>query len=628
MRRLGAILGLAFTLSVAVPEPAAADTIVSTWQVGKEPFGIAVDPADGRIYVANSKDAPGPGSISVIDPSSRVVNSLTTSGPAALLALDSVHRRLYSSNWNSSLQVFDLTTMSLEATLPVGGLGVVVDPSTRRVYVAEGDSVSVVDGASNTVLATRSAPLGDAWFGLALDPALHHLYVTNIANARPSLVVLDDRDLSLVATVALPVVPRFAIAVDELQHRVYFAGYSPTTGCEGSMFFAIDGSTLAELGSAPASGCPMGMAHDASAHRIYVTHLGDQSTLRGYRVFDDRTFAVVQTAATPWVPGPPALHVDGRLYMGAWPNPNPMFTSPGELVAIQLGNSAPEFIGSWFTPAGPETNDLLLINAPAVDRDLTETGQSQPVTKSYEWSRNGVVIAGQTGATLDLSVVGDRGDTIGVRVTASDGQASAVVTTSVVVANSAPTLTVAFDLAAPTTDGIVTATATSSDADGDPLTYTFTWSVDGVVRSALSSPNVASSFDLGLAGNGDRGQTIVVAVVAFDGTSESATASVSAVIANASPTVTVSLSDLSPQTRDVLVATAGAHDADADTFTLNYAWSVNGTIVQDGASNTFDLAVRGQGDNGDVVVVSATASDGTASGSATASATVSPGRRK
>src|SRR5687768_17277695 len=108
MRRLGAILGLAFTLSVAVPEPAAADTIVSTWQVGKEPFGIAVDPADGRIYVANSKDAPGPGSISVIDPSSRVVNSLTTSGPAALLALDSVHRRLYSSNWNSSLQVFDL----------------------------------------------------------------------------------------------------------------------------------------------------------------------------------------------------------------------------------------------------------------------------------------------------------------------------------------------------------------------------------------------------------------------------------------------------------------------------------------------------------------------------------------
>ena len=130
--------------------------------------------------------------------------------------------------------MFDLTTMSLEATLPIGGLGVVVDPSTRRVYVAEGDGVAVVDGASNTVLATRSAPLGDAWFGLALDPALHHLYVTNIANARPSLVVLDDRDLSLVANVALPVVPRFAITVDEAQHRVYFAGYSPTSGCSGA----------------------------------------------------------------------------------------------------------------------------------------------------------------------------------------------------------------------------------------------------------------------------------------------------------------------------------------------------------------------------------------------------------
>ena len=147
------------------------------------------------------------------------------------------------------------------------------------------------------------------------------------------------------------------------------------------------------------------MTHDASAHRIYVTHWGDQSTLRGYRVFDDRTFNVVQTTATPWVPGPPALHPDGRLYMGAWPNTAPPATFPGELVAIQPGNSAPE-IFVWFTPTAPRTNDVLLINASAVDRDLTETQQSQPVTITYEWPRNGVVLASETGTALDLSQAG------------------------------------------------------------------------------------------------------------------------------------------------------------------------------------------------------------------------------
>ncbi len=92
--------------------------------------------------------------------------------------------------------------------------------------------------------------------------------------------------------------------------------------------------------------------------------------------------------------------------------------------------------------------------------------------------------------------------------------------------------------------------------------------------------------------------------------------------------ITVSLSDTTPQSRDVLVATASAQDADSDPLTLTYAWSVHGVVKQTGTSNTFDLGVKDQGDNGDVVTVTATASDGTASASASASATVTSGRHK
>jgi hypothetical protein len=192
-----------------------------------------------------------------------------------------------------------------------------------------------------------------------------------------------------------------------------------------------------------------------------------------------------------------------------------------------------------------------------------------------------------------------------------------------VVRNSAPVVSsVALSPSASRTNDTITATASATDPDGDSLTYTFTWMVDGVVRSVVSGPNASSSFDLAVAGNGDKGQTVLVEVVASDGSLQSATSSASTVVANSAPTVTVSLSDTSPQTRDVLVATANAQDADADPLTLSYTWSVNGVLKQTGASDRFDLAVKGNGDNGDVVSVTVTASDGTASASATTSASV------
>src|SRR2546429_6660978 len=46
--------------------------VVATWVVGHQPFSVAIDPTDGRVYVSNSGSA-GPnntGSVSVVDPAS------------------------------------------------------------------------------------------------------------------------------------------------------------------------------------------------------------------------------------------------------------------------------------------------------------------------------------------------------------------------------------------------------------------------------------------------------------------------------------------------------------------------------------------------------------------------------
>ena len=183
-------------------------------------------------------------------------------------------------------------------------------------------------------------------------------------------------------------------------------------------------------------------------------------------------------------------------------------------------------------------------------------------------------------------------------------------------------------LLAPSAAAVVTATATGSDPDGDVLSYTFTWKVNGLVRKTTSGPNASDRFDLGVAGNGDRGDTLVVEVVASDGTASSAPASASATVANTAPTVTVTLDDSTPKKNQHLTARAYGKDADGDALTFDFTWRVNGVVVgsSSGSSDTDSIFLKGLVGNGDTVTVTVLAHDAsTASEPASASATVSPG---
>lgn len=97
--------------------------------------------------------------------------------------------------------------------------------------------------------------------------------------------------------------------------------------------------------------------------------------------------------------------------------------------------------------------------------------------------------------------------------------------------NRAPIVTsVSITRNAPTTNEVVTATPVANDPDGSPLTYSYVWRKNGVVLSGETGP----TLNLSVAGNGDRGDTISVTVVASDGFSFSAPASDSVVV-NAVP---------------------------------------------------------------------------------------------
>ena len=619
MRRIFiAAFAAALLVASAFTQRAQANGIVATWAVGHQPFGIAVDPSDGRVFVANSGATMNP-TVSVVNPATGSVASLATSGTSNLVAVDSAARRLYSSNANGTLDVFDLTNGTRIATAPVGGLGVAVDPTARRVYVAGGTGpFAVVDGITNSVVATRSVPSGQLWFAVALDPGMHRVYVSNVDQTRPTLEVLDDRDLSLVSEVAIPKPIRWGLAVDAARHYVYLNGSDPAgPPFANSAFYVLDASSLAVIQTTALSGYVFGIALAPETHRIYVT---EASGNRLYEL-DDATFAIMSTTPLPWGPSLAAMHPDGRLYVAAYQG-----TGADVLAAVAVAG-APVVDSVTLSPDPPRVHDTLRAFAQGHNSHGYTMDQS---AFRFEWSRNaGQFFPGLQDFSLD-SAGARRGDTITVRVTLTDGsQVSAPKSASVVVADSAPVVTsVVVSDPSPTTNEILTATAAATDADSDALTFAFTWRVNGVVSRTFSAVGRTDTFDLGVAGNGDRGDTVTVEVSASDGTLQSfGVARASAAVVNSAPTVGVDLGSTNPTTRDVVTATASGRDPDGDALAYTFTWTVNGAerraTTAASAVDNFDLAVAGNGDRGDALSVAVTVSDGSLeSGSASASTTV------
>ena len=190
-----------------------------------------------------------------------------------------------------------------------------------------------------------------------------------------------------------------------------------------------------------------------------------------------------------------------------------------------VGNTAP-LATVALNDRAPTTNGSVTAVATKSDVD----GDS--VSLTYVWKVNGIVKRTFTSATsltdtFTLSEIDDehRGDTITVEVVANDGALNGTaVSDNATVANKAPNVAVSLSNSTPVSNDILTATATTSDVDGDPIRLTYVWKVNDVEKRRVSNTaNLTDTFDLSVAGNGDRGDTITVEVTANDGYVDSST---------------------------------------------------------------------------------------------------------
>src|SRR2546425_7031701 len=94
-----------------------------------------------------------------------------------------------------------------------------------------------------------------------------------------------------------------------------------------------------------------------------------------------------------------------------------------------------------------------------------------------------------------------------------------MVSAAAIIVNTAPTATVSLNTSSPKTNDTVTATATKADADGDAVTLTYVWKVNGVTKKTTAgTSSLTDTFDLSVAGNGNKGDTISAEVTRNDRT--------------------------------------------------------------------------------------------------------------
>lgn len=265
---------------------------------------------------------------------------------------------------------------------------------------------------------------------------------------------------------------------------------------------------------------------------------------------------------------------------------------------IQLTvNGLPSAPGVRVTPNPAGTNDDLVASVVSASVDP----EGDPVSYTWGWARNGTPMSGYTTATLPAAAT-SRGETWTATATPSDGAgAGPGGSDSVTIGNAAPSVSgLTLSPSSPTTSTTLTASATGTDPDGDPVSFTYTWAVNGVSTGTTGTTLSGVSYF-------NRGDTVAVTATPSDGTASGTPSSASVVIGNTAPTLSASLSPASPTTTSTLIVSASTADADGDSVTLSYAWRVNGS----GISPTTATIGGSWFNKNDTVSVTVTATDGT-----------------
>jgi len=236
----------------------ASDAVLATIPIGSHPYSIAVNPSSGKVYVTHTFGD----QLSIIDGATNAASQVKT-GSSDLIAIDAHKGTIYLLGYGGAVKVFDEAGQKFFET-PVGrhGWGLTLNDATGAVYVTriEGADVAAIQpGASTpTTLAAGAIPCA-----IAVNASGNRLYVADYGD--DTVAVIDAGDGRKIATIPVGRRPK-AVAVDSSRGLVYAAN----TG-DGTVT-VIDAATNAVVTTLPAGKNPFALAVVPGSNRLYVAN--------------------------------------------------------------------------------------------------------------------------------------------------------------------------------------------------------------------------------------------------------------------------------------------------------------------------------------------------------------------
>ncbi|MGD0115689.1 MAG: YncE family protein [Dehalococcoidia bacterium] len=224
--------------------------------------------------------SPGP-----VEAQPRVVASIDLAPEARwpmAVAVDPTNNRIYVANYDTdNVSVIDGATNTVVATVPVGHgpSELAVNPATNRIYVVSTKSdnrIFVIDGATNTVATTITMDTQPR--AVAVDPVTNRVYVTQSDALGKEIVVIDGAANSATRPIVLDS-PADDIAVNPHTNRIYVVdGF--VEGAADSVS-VVDGRTRRIVAKVPVGRMPLWIVVNALTNRIYVATVGGVSVIDG-----------------------------------------------------------------------------------------------------------------------------------------------------------------------------------------------------------------------------------------------------------------------------------------------------------------------------------------------------------
>lgn len=198
----------------------------------------------------------------------RVVTTIPISPGVSAVAVNGKTNRIYVANpTDDSLSVIDGVTNSVIATIPVGEQpwAVGINTVTNRIYVVNigDDTVSVIDGSRNTTMTTLRGLPGVA---IAVNSPTNLIYLADFGAGQ--IHVLNGHSNTVIANVDIP--QPNAVTVNTTTNKVYALGL-----CSCGVF-VIDGSTNQLVDPILVPGNPTlfgSIAVDLGTNQLYIPSL-------------------------------------------------------------------------------------------------------------------------------------------------------------------------------------------------------------------------------------------------------------------------------------------------------------------------------------------------------------------